>query len=347
MPTQLRQHRFLALHVPLGGRTSKLLSISGSFILQAMFVMLVLLPSVAQNQKSSYRSYEVIRITHFPVKLASHPRTILASDIEEIRSSPQILMIRTVPRPLFARERRANTDIQEPTVGPQVRTPSFQLSIRSITPQKPPVELGTLTSETLIDAKVRKPIAIETGTFGDPEGIKPGRASEVRRAIAQTGEFDAVEGSAREKRAPVSSAGRNVRLLTDFGDDPQGISNVRRHTPVSALPTTAFDDTNSSGLSAPTAKQRGESHPVEILSKPNPVYSDEARRLRIEGLVILETEFPLDGHVRVLRVIRSVGHGLDEAAIKVAQAIIFKPGIANGIPFVFQGIVQVQFQLAF
>src|SRR5204863_8320605 len=59
-------------------------------------------------------------------------------------------------------------------------------------------------------------------------------------------------------------------------------------------------------------------NPVEITYKPNPVYSDEARQLRLEGEVLLEVMFAANGQLQVNRVVRGLGHGLDEAAVAAA-----------------------------
>ena len=86
--------------------------------------------------------------------------------------------------------------------------------------------------------------------------------------------------------------------------------------------------------------------PVEVLSKPAPNYTDEARRLKIEGEVVLEVEFLAGGSVRVVKVVRGLGHGLDESATAAAQGIQFKPAIAEGRPVDFRATVQIVFRLA-
>ena len=68
---------------------------------------------------------------------------------------------------------------------------------------------------------------------------------------------------------------------------------------------------------------------VEITYKPNPVYTDEARNLKLEGEVLLEVEFAANGQLHVNRVVRGLGHGLDEAAIAAANKMRFKPAIAK------------------
>jgi len=89
------------------------------------------------------------------------------------------------------------------------------------------------------------------------------------------------------------------------------------------------------------------SRSVEILSKPRPVYTEEARRQRIEGEVLLEVLFAASGQARVLGTIRGLGHGLDESAIAAAEAIHFRPAERGGIAADSTAIVHIVFQLAF
>jgi TonB family protein len=87
--------------------------------------------------------------------------------------------------------------------------------------------------------------------------------------------------------------------------------------------------------------------PVEILFKPNPTYTEEARQLRLEGEVLLEVSFGAGGQLHVNRVVRGLGHGLDEAAVAAANRMRFKPAQRNGQPVDSTAVVHVVFQLAY
>jgi TonB family protein len=89
------------------------------------------------------------------------------------------------------------------------------------------------------------------------------------------------------------------------------------------------------------------STPVEITFKPNPVYTDEARSLKLEGEVLLEVSFSANGTLHVNRVVRGLGHGLDEAAIAAANKIRFKPALRAGQPVDSTAVVHVTFQMAY
>jgi TonB family protein len=86
--------------------------------------------------------------------------------------------------------------------------------------------------------------------------------------------------------------------------------------------------------------------PVEIVFKPTPEYTDEARSARIEGTVSIELEFTATGEVRVLRVVRGLGHGLDEAAQRAALRMRFKPAQSDGRPVDSRATVHITFRLS-
>jgi TonB family protein len=87
--------------------------------------------------------------------------------------------------------------------------------------------------------------------------------------------------------------------------------------------------------------------PVEILFKPRPLYTTEARKRQIEGEVLLETVFSASGDVRVLRVLSGLGYGLDESAITAARAMRFRPARREGVAVDAIATVHIVFQLAY
>ena len=81
------------------------------------------------------------------------------------------------------------------------------------------------------------------------------------------------------------------------------------------------------------------------LYDPDPEYSDEARKAKYQGNVVLSVIVDATGHVRDIRVARSVGMGLDEKAIEAVQRWKFAPGMKNGHPVAVQVSVEVNFRL--
>lgn len=96
----------------------------------------------------------------------------------------------------------------------------------------------------------------------------------------------------------------------------------------------------------PTYSSPVRSTPVEILSKPRAQYTSEARQLRIEGDVVLSVTFLASGQVAVHGVLRGLGHGLDEEAVREAQQIQFRPATSNGRPVDVTTRITIIFQMA-
>lgn len=96
-----------------------------------------------------------------------------------------------------------------------------------------------------------------------------------------------------------------------------------------------------------TKGDQPQSFPVEIFSKPHPIYTEEARKLRIQGQVLLEVTFRAAGDVQILRTVRGLGHGLDEAAEDAARQIRFRPARRGELAVDATAIVHISFELAY
>jgi periplasmic protein TonB len=84
----------------------------------------------------------------------------------------------------------------------------------------------------------------------------------------------------------------------------------------------------------------------EPLFKPNPNYTEDARKARIEGSVLLEVIIRANGTVDSFRVVRGLGHGLDESAINtVSSKWRFKPATKNKVPYDVKANIEVIFRL--
>ena len=71
---------------------------------------------------------------------------------------------------------------------------------------------------------------------------------------------------------------------------------------------------------------------AHLLSKPEPQYTEEARRNQITGTVVLRAIFSSSGEVVQIRALNTLPFGLTEKAIAAARAIKFVPAMKNGRP---------------
>jgi TonB family protein len=84
----------------------------------------------------------------------------------------------------------------------------------------------------------------------------------------------------------------------------------------------------------------------KVIYKPKPEYTEEARSLHLEGTVYVKIHVSATGAVSVIGVQSGLGHGLDQAAVRAVQAMRFQPAVANGQPTDWDGVVNINFQLA-
>jgi TonB family protein len=103
-------------------------------------------------------------------------------------------------------------------------------------------------------------------------------------------------------------------------------------------------ETKPSGV-GPYVSGNGVIEPVAI-NQPKPPYTPEAREARIEGVVLLLVIIRSNGRVEGIAVIKGLGYGLDESAIKtIATKWRFKPALYLGKPVDFQAQIEVTFRL--
>ena len=88
------------------------------------------------------------------------------------------------------------------------------------------------------------------------------------------------------------------------------------------------------GVSAPT-----------LISKVEPQYSEEARLAKYQGTVVVSVTVASDGTAQNMRVIRGLGLGLDDEALKAIGQWRFKPGAQDGQAVPVMATIEVNFRL--
>jgi periplasmic protein TonB len=88
----------------------------------------------------------------------------------------------------------------------------------------------------------------------------------------------------------------------------------------------------------------GVSAPRPIYS-PDPDYSEEARKAKYQGTVVVWVVVGADGRPRDIRVYRSLGMGLDEKAVEAIRTWKFAPARKDGVPVAVQVNIEVSFHL--
>ena len=85
--------------------------------------------------------------------------------------------------------------------------------------------------------------------------------------------------------------------------------------------------------------------PPQLILKVEPEYSEEARKAKFQGTVVLMVVVDEKGNPRDLKVIRPLGLGLDQKAIEAVEKWKFRPGMKDGKAVAVQATIEVNFRL--
>jgi len=264
------------------------------------------------------------------------------------------------PAPVFDRPKlvvphevhRAPTP--EPIEAPKVvintfASPQIKLTAGGARPQL--LHTGDFSGSSVaptVNVAVQK---VQTGGFGDPNGLQGTGKQGAKLYAAQAGSFDMPVGSGQGNGSGGAKGIKGTVASADFGSGiaSGGKGDGRSNGTGSAVSTGGFgaEQVVHGGPKLAQADSGPATSSVEITYKPQPVYTDEARRLKLEGEVLLEVSFGANGTLHVNRVVRGLGHGLDEAAAAAANKMRFKPALRMGQPVDSTAVVHVLFQLAY
>jgi TonB family protein len=78
---------------------------------------------------------------------------------------------------------------------------------------------------------------------------------------------------------------------------------------------------------------------------PEPDYSEEARKAKYQGTVILQVVIDAEGYPRDIRTARTLGLGLDEKAIEAVRTWRFQPAMKDGRAVAVLVNIEVSFRL--
>ena len=321
-----------------------------SYGVQAIIVVIlvwipVLHPEILEAPKKDYHAIELVPtpvpVNHTPQRQL--PRPVLAK-LDPIDPPPSALRLPTpAPRPKPKAEDTPPPEVRivekKPDLVPVNNTPAIPRTIKT-----GEFSTGSSAPQTI----ERAPQKVQTGGFGDPNGI-PARTTQTRAVnIASAGSFDLPTGPGYGNGTGGANGARGVVASTGFGN---GVATGNAHS--SSGGTVKQAGFGSADVPAPPTVQSRPAQPAaarvvpaEILSKPTPIYTDEARTKRVEGEVLLEVVFEASGKLRVVRIVRGLGHGLDENAVRAAEQIRFKPALRDGQPSDSTAVVHIIFQLA-
>jgi TonB family protein len=248
-------------------------------------------------------------------------------------------VIAKVPEPVVVKPLVTKPVEPAPAALLPAKVPAFERPLETKAPERP--------SETGVFERANGPktsqAAVAVATGGFETAVTASRGTGEAAAAVATGGFGGASGALR-------GIGRATSDVTTGGfgstaSSPRGASSGAGNG-AGEVQTSGFERRASAPVQAAAAPTRPIDRPVEIVFKPTPEYTDEARSAHIQGTVTLELEFTAAGEIRVLRLMRGLGHGLDEAAERAARRIRFKPAQSDGRSVDSRATVHITFQLS-
>jgi TonB family protein len=85
--------------------------------------------------------------------------------------------------------------------------------------------------------------------------------------------------------------------------------------------------------------------PPSVVTKVEPAYTEEAHNANWQGTVVLQLVVDARGFPQNIKVLRSLGLGLDEKAIEAVAQWRFNPGRKDGKPVPVMATIEVNFRL--
>jgi TonB family protein len=232
---------------------------------------------------------------------------------------------------------------------PAAPKPVKSVEVAKVAPIVPKVIVGGFGDPRAVhEAENSRPAPVmmaKVGAFESPEGSgQSGAAGRSAAGLVKQTAFGNVDGST----AAVGGRGQSTVVRT--GNFGEGVTNGTAVTTTrgnTGVRSSGFGDTIAPAAPPKLVQTAAAAFtPVEILYKPRPAYSPEARNMRVEGQVSLEVVFQASGAVKVVRVIRGLGHGLDEAAQQAALQVKFKPAMRSGVAIDQTATISITFELS-
>ncbi len=93
------------------------------------------------------------------------------------------------------------------------------------------------------------------------------------------------------------------------------------------------------------ASPKGGVKPPKALHVPDPKYVELARQAKYQGTTVLWLVVDQTGHTQMIRIVRAIGMGLDDAAVEAVREWLFKPAELDGQAVAVEINIEVNFRL--
>lgn len=318
-------------------------AVTGSYVLLVLVVGFIVNMGLIWPQRLTLqRNYSLTELIPRP-DLEPKPLPEKAPEIKKMLPPPPVVV---APKLTVPKEVHVTKPPEPPVEPPKVVATNFMPAVLKVTNTAHPVQVihtgdfGSSATPT-VNAPVEK---VQTGGFGDPNGLTGQGKANAKLVAANTGAFDLPQGAGTGNGSGGANGLKGTVASAGFGN---GIAQTATAGRKVVAQSSGFGTQEvAQNVKTVQVDNGPATNPVAITYKPSPAYTDEARQLQLQGEVLLEVVFGADGKLHVNRVVRGLGHGLDENAIAATNKIQFKPASRNGTAVDSTLVVHVVFQLA-
>lgn len=304
------------------------------------------IPALFPKQMAEAKQYMITRISMpdlQPLKPQPkvQPKIVKRVEVAKVIPKPMPVVIPDPPKPkliepVFAKLNVAPVVKHNPTQAPKINEWARMV---------PDVPTNSLGSSATPDLK-RPKAPVQTGGFGDPQGLPTTAKVTHPVNINAAGGFDMPEGPGKGNGRGGAKGVQGVVQSAGFGNGTAIAGGERTGGQVQSG-SFADERATDSGPHVKKSSEVAHQQPVVILFKPEPQYTAEGKQAKVQGDVVLQVVFKATGEVEVIRVVQGLGHGLDENAEIAARQIKFTPAKEDGQPVDFPANVRIHFELAY
>ncbi len=333
-------------------------SVATSVLVNGSALALVVLISVYVKTQKLIQVSKVTTLTAPVIKEPPPPPK------PPVQLPPTPIVKITPPKPLIDPPR---VEVPDP---PRIPPPVFKadpLPVKAPTPPAPkavtappapkPVSIQIAQAASVANQD-QHPSPVRLGSMSNPINNTAGPAvSRVNLGNSGAPGMNAAN-SGRGPASPVNLGGSgspNGTNLNGHANSPVAIKGLSNGVPGAAGPLTGrpAGAIQIASNTPPPVSLRPSAQPTaaatvspKVLFKPRPEYTEEARQLHLEGKVFVKIHVSASGTVQVIGITSGLGHGLDQSAIRAVQGMRFQPAAQNGQPVEWDGVVNINFQLA-
>jgi TonB family protein len=252
------------------------------------------------------------------------PQPTVASPTARSTESPtEIIPTELLPRNIVTDSPRGSASQDSTTIRKTSLLPWFLLGILAVAfvvylviPKGPsPDNSNTLSASSSNHTLANISTTVPPDPSLSPQGSPTETVSETRRPNNNSVDRDGI-GTGNETGSSTSTSSRTN------SESPKSVNTNTGGQPE------ATDEDYANKIFKPSEV----SSKARIISRPDPLYTEEARKNQIAGTVVLRAVFSSDGQVTNIRTVNGLPHGLTERAMAAARQIKFTPATKDGRP---------------